>query len=263
MRIWALAKKRGQKRVLILEDDAVFPRPDAFTHIVSRALEEVPDTYDILLLGCSNLCEPDRKDRTALQYVMRNLIIPSASLNTSNFRSKHVYQPEFFGGTHAYIVSERGLDKLLSTIQKVDDHIDWQIASNHRAINIYAVTPPIAFQDTMMDSSTASYGFPASINHMLSVFRDQHNIEYAYYMNVAYARIGSLKRNVQLNAWHTMFFLCGVLGLPWGVMLLFAVLDMMWDRPRTYIDPMAKLGAYVAGLTIVKGMVWIKCTTKK
>lgn len=248
MKVWNLARQRGLKRVLVLEDDAAFT--DSFWDVITAGLTEVPKDFDILLLGCTNLCEPtDSSSPSFVQWFMRHYV-PKENINSKHFRSQHVFTPEFFGGTHAYVVSQRGLQKLCDSVQRVHDHIDWQLAAMHKVLNIYAVTPHVAYQESMMESSTASYGFPGTLNTLLSKYRDRFNVEYSYYLNVGYRRVGSLRYHIQLNAWHTLLFYAGLLGLPWKLFMGFALADIIMVTPSSPTDVAAKCAAYALGLAV-------------
>ena len=261
IRLWKHALQKKHKRVLIIEDDVEF-KTELFWPTMRAALEEVPKDFDILLLGCFGLCDADNTDRSFTQTLLR-LNLNRASLNTNTFRSEHVYSPEFFSGTHAYIVSEQGLRKLLRVIPRVDKHIDWSMAEAHEHINIYAIDPAIAHQESMMESTTATYGFPGTVNALLSRVRDQYNIELAYYLNVGSRRIGSLTTNVQLNRWHTILFCIGLAGLPWHYFLLFAILDVGIVTPASLLDVTAKSGSYAAGLAMHYGITHAVSTLAK
>ena len=113
--IWQDAVKNNYKNILVLEDDVHFT--DTFNEYIINALEEIPNDYDILYLGYKDLYSCEAPKDSSFNYI---------------------YKPYFPLLTHAMIISNKGLKKLLNLITKIDNHIDWSIANKKKDLIIYA-----------------------------------------------------------------------------------------------------------------------------
>ena len=122
--IWQDAVEKNYKNILVLEDDVYFTYD--FNKYYAHIIDEVPNDYDILYLG----------------YGEKNYNINIQEDSSFNY----IYKPKFQLLTHAMIISNKGLKKLLNLITKIDDHIDWKIARNSKKINIYASKKKIVIQ---------------------------------------------------------------------------------------------------------------------
>ena len=88
--IWQDAIQKNYKNILVFEDDIYFS-PN-FNEYVKNVMEELPKDYDILYLGYKDLfrCEPPK----------------DVSFN-------YIYKPYYPLLTHAMIISNKGLKKLI------------------------------------------------------------------------------------------------------------------------------------------------------
>ena len=160
--IWQNAVKKNYKNILVLEDDVHFTYD--FNKYITNIMDEVPEDYDILYLG----------------YGEKNYNIPNDSNNYI-----YIYKPKFQLLTHAMIISNKGLKKLLNLITKIDDHIDWKIARNSKKINIYASKKKIVIQ-LWKDSNNSNLKiktFPKIINYYLDQMHDCNGIPISYGYN--------------------------------------------------------------------------------
>ena len=159
--IWQDAVQKNYKNILILEDDVQFT--DDFNKYLTNVMNELPKDYDILYLGYKDtICEAP---------------------TDSSF--KYIYKPEFPLLTHAMIISNKGLKKLLNLITKIDDHIDWKIARNSKKLNIYASKKKIVIQ-LWKDSNNSNLKiktFPKIINYYLDQMHDCNGIPISYGYN--------------------------------------------------------------------------------
>lgn len=201
MRVWKAVLQGGYDRVLVMEDDADLV-PD-FKERLQQALHDVPADFDVLLCGCFFLCNKERS-YAAGHHVIKHLMPYKRRTDRRTWGS--VFVPEFFGGSHCYVVSNKGCRSLFRAISKVGTHID--IAMNHPDLRLYAVSPDLAFQRDMTDSSIASYAFPKSLVPMLDTITDDKNISMAYYLDAPTMQIGGHV----LNGWAVVFLLLGLLG---------------------------------------------------
>lgn len=201
MRVWKAVLQAGYARVLVLEDDAQLV-PD-FKERLSQALSDVPSDFDVLVCGCMFLCQKERK-----YSFMHRLAKPfvNASLRDDSRTWGSVFVPEYFGGTHCYVVSNKGCRSLFKTIPRVSNHID--MTMNHPGLQLYAVSPDLAHQRDMSTSSIASFSFPKTLMPTLETIRDDKRIPLAYYMSVPYMQVGAFK----VNVWMLLFFVLGLVG---------------------------------------------------
>ena len=215
---------------LILEDDAVLV--EGFVDKMHAALRDVPDGWHVLLLGCF-LCNPDLQDIASGGTAARHGCTRDISA---------------FSGTHAYIISKAGAAHMLDGRQgRVDFHIDIQMHRTPGA-RIYAVDEDLAIQEDMSTSSTASFGFPGSINAGLSKIKNSKNVCCAYIMNGTYMRLGQYGSHVEVTPWWVVLLVLGIAGFPWQWLAIFVAVDTALFPPRKPVDTLAKTGAFVLGM---------------
>lgn len=216
MKVWKTAAQLGHQRTLVMEDDAALE--PGFVEGLRRALEDVPQDFDLLVLGCYFLCNKDR--RYAWGHEFARMFVPH-SLRNDRRTWGSVYVPEYFAGSHCYIVSLKGARKLMQLVPRAHYHID--MSMNHPELNIYAVTPDLAYQRDMADSTIASYSFPKTLTPLLDGIKDRKRISVAYYLDAPMGQVGGQR----LNAWVVIFAGLGVLRhrtVPLAVGLLLAEL---------------------------------------
>lgn len=218
MNVWKRIVSEGHSRALILEDDAELV-PDFRARMV-QALVDCPVDFDILLLGCFFLCSKNRDYEWPHKFL--RMLIPHKLRKDSRVWGS-VFVPEYFGGTHCYIVSLEGAKKLLRLLPKVGFHIDAQM--NNQSLNVYAASPDLAYQRNMSESSMASYSFPKTLMPTLSRLKDSKNVSAAYYLDAPIGQV--LERPI--NAWTFLFFILGVCvrsHVSLGVVAGFFVVEM-------------------------------------
>jgi GR25 family glycosyltransferase involved in LPS biosynthesis len=160
--VWQDAVKNNYKNILVLEDDVYFT--DDFNEYLQNVMEELPDDYDILYLGYKDLFRCKAPKNCSLNYI---------------------YKPFFPLLTHAMIISNKGLNKLLNLITKIDNHIDRLIAYNKKDLIIYASKKKIVKQ-IWLDSNNSNLKiktFPKIINYYLDNVKDCNDIPISYYSN--------------------------------------------------------------------------------
>lgn len=224
MNVWNMVLEQGQERALIMEDDAQLV--PGFAEGLSRALRDVPEDFDVLLLGCFALC--DKKRDYSWGHRMLKALMPLGGFSVRNDRRTwgSVYVPEFFAGAHCYVVSRKGCRRLLDLIPRVDQHID--ICMNHPDLRLYAVSPDLAFQRDMSDSSIASFTFPKTLVPLLEPIKDKKRISLAYYLSAPVCKVWVL----MINAWFVIFFALGLFQawtLPYVAGLFLAELAVGGD----------------------------------
>jgi GR25 family glycosyltransferase involved in LPS biosynthesis len=154
-KLWeTIARTPGVDNALILEDDCVFI--DGCNDIIKKACSELPDNYDILYLGFL------RTGYDAVDYKKRY--------------SKHLLIPKYCHGTHAYIVSKQGAEKLCKIIPKVYFHVDQVMSWNFDKLNVYCCSPMVAFQNDMHLSNITAKA-PILLNTILDFKVHDHELD--------------------------------------------------------------------------------------
>ena len=205
--IWQDAVKKNYKNILVLEDDVYFS--DDFNKYLENVMEELPKDYDILYLGYKDsICEA-KKD-TSFNYI---------------------YKPEFPLLTHAMIISNKGLKKLLNLITIIDDHIDWKIARNVKKLDIYASNKKIVNQIWESSNNSNLLNFPKIINYYLDQVHDCNNIPQSYEYNFQLYKY----KNYKITRMTYSIFNLGILANIHTSILLLCLLYFSCDYDRFYL----------------------------
>ncbi|CUG84181.1 glycosyltransferase family 25, putative [Bodo saltans] len=119
--------RMGYKHALVLEDDALLRTN--FRRRLAEVMAEVPSSYDVIMIGgCMKMFAYRRK------------------FNTTQL-SKHVYRKREARCAHAFVVSQKGARRLLSSLPFMDA-IDFQMtaAMNELSMDVYWVEPWMSVQ---------------------------------------------------------------------------------------------------------------------
>ena len=205
--IWQDAIQKNYKNILVLEDDVHFT--DDFNEYLEHVMEELPKDYDILYLGYKDLfrCEPPK-----------------------NEKFNYIYKPYYPLLTHAMIISNKGLKKLIKIIKKIDKHIDWKIASNAGKLNIYASKKKIVNQIWINsnNSNLKIKSFPKIINYYLDQVYDCNNIPQSYEFNFQLYKY----KNYKITSMLYIIFNLGVLANIHKSILLLCLLYFACDYDK-------------------------------
>jgi len=137
VKCWQMCADEEAGPLIVFEDD-VMVEPD-FCNKLAAAMENLPDDWDVLLLGALGAVSP--------KYYHINLLhaILAGGMRWPRWHAKDVHEPVRPFGTHAYVVSERGARKLLHLCPKVNYHVD-VVAWGLRKLRLYAIHPLLAKQ---------------------------------------------------------------------------------------------------------------------
>lgn len=120
--VWKKVVEENIDYAVVFEDDIIMDKS------IKKMIEKVLNNkyrFDIMLLGCRNGCK-NPKD-----YNMSDLISKIA-LFKYNKKYKlfddNVHIPEFFTGTHAYIITNKSAKKLLKLFPKVSGPVDSELS---------------------------------------------------------------------------------------------------------------------------------------
>ena len=140
IKVWKLFVESGAKYGIVFEDDVIFE--DNFREELDKGIKNTPNDFDILYLGCFG-CQNNINFNT-LQFANQGIININAK-----FRNNYVNKPFSALATHAYVVSRKGVKKLLTYIEhNIYTHIDLNIQTlvSHNLINVYSFNNRIAYQ---------------------------------------------------------------------------------------------------------------------
>ena len=132
IKLWQQIISRPEEYILILEDDVVFV--DNFKDKFNYYYTQVPDNWDIIYLGASNIYG---------KKISKNIITPiyKGSHNLSNV------------GAYAMLVKKQTVLKLLNVMIPIRTDFDIQIKNYFNEYhNIYYFNPPIITHNNNMDS---------------------------------------------------------------------------------------------------------------
>ena len=204
LRLWKHCLDMGYERVLIFEDDVRLD-PDwlKMTENALCELETYDAAWDVLLLGSL-------------------LAGPRGTLTQC---TKTVSKPRVFGGTHAYVVSARGLRNLVDTIPKVAWHIDVQMGAQafQGNLRVYMVSPGVAHQTGMGDTSMVSGGtgaWPALLNRAAAHVSTFDDVPLNYWLTVPVAQVAP---GIPINAWTMIAPMAGLVARKYPVTMWSAV----------------------------------------
>ena len=212
MSIWKKMVNENIETALILEDDVELV--DDFNQRLSQVWKQVPEDWEMVLLGCAaNSCGNPKKDDFQM-YPYRLLLFNKKDQQIS----KNVMVPNGILGTHAYIIRRSYAIKMLEEFDdKVYYHIDIQITRSKCFKNgrIYSIIPNLVYQnsvtigvsDNMMDR-------PYFLNYMKhkTIDNKQHDTTQAcpmYILKAKMLRIGMFSITL-------MTILYFMLGLVFG-----------------------------------------------
>jgi len=213
--IWQKMVDENIQTAMILEDDAVFKSD--FENLLNQMWQYVPQDWEMILLGCVLKC--DLRKNYGLIEKLHSLIFP---LSQNQEVNDHVYRLRNFLGTHAYIITKQGAQKLLEGIKIKTGHIDLDI-SNYLSTNddfhAYVFSTDLISQDLILQqSSINSQKAPYIVNSFLDKItfdngRGEGKISLAY---VANEQIGYMKSlQLYFNFLNFVFFFFGIATGLW------------------------------------------------
>lgn len=190
IKAWRAAARSGRPYTLVLEDDVELDADAPGT--IRRVLKRVPADADVVLLGCY-LC---------------------ATKRAHGQRSTDLVRVRQFSGTHAYIVTQRGAQKLLEYATPVKYHLDMVMSGlNHSGIlTTYALATDIARQaggESTSENVGETPGFPNLVYDLLRNVRDPKGQSVYFLVAMPAFRVGS----VEVTVLDLVVFLLGVAGV--------------------------------------------------
>eukprot|EP00545_Synedropsis_sp_CCMP1620_P009539 CAMPEP_0119013464 /NCGR_PEP_ID=MMETSP1176-20130426/8463_1 /TAXON_ID=265551 /ORGANISM="Synedropsis recta cf, Strain CCMP1620" /LENGTH=384 /DNA_ID=CAMNT_0006966555 /DNA_START=20 /DNA_END=1174 /DNA_ORIENTATION=+ len=154
VKFWNKVASEESPYQLVLEDDAMVC--DDFEKRAQQMVDdlqdnpETKDTWDVLLLGAFSCVHPEKKYG---QYRFQAWLLGDG--RRQRRVSSNIQIPHRPLGTHAYILSKRGAEKLLRRASKATWHVDcviWGLPE----MNLYLCDPMLVFQDTESPSTVGA-----------------------------------------------------------------------------------------------------------
>lgn len=142
--LWYNIRKSGDKgNVLIIEDPGM--PVESFSSMIEEYWKEVPKDWDMVYVGCTGSCDSSIvKDATIRLFKSRT----NGDVTIDGKKMIYVMEPGYPLGLYGYMLSKRGLDKLvnnpeLSKVQTNMDHFLAQKIIIADDFKVYAFKPPL------------------------------------------------------------------------------------------------------------------------
>ena len=156
---WQLTVDRNYSAAIIVEDDIQLI--DGFREQLQVAMSNLCEEsvcgegpVDVALLGALGRVHPDGHDTIATKFFAQYM----GGSRPLKKLSKNIFQPIRAAGTHGYLVTREGAQKLLALCPKAVFHIDLD-AWRHRSLKIVMFHPVLVYQTF---DSTSLTDLPAS-----------------------------------------------------------------------------------------------------
>jgi len=142
---WERCVEMDNGPIIVFEDDVVLA--DNFTAMLHAAMDELPDDWDVLLLGALGAVHPNYYFFNGLHAFMAGGLRWPRGARQAFYGKKPVavHTPLRPFGTHAYVISPAGAKKLLQAAPRANYHVD-VVAWGLRKLKLFAVHPLLAKQ---------------------------------------------------------------------------------------------------------------------
>lgn len=212
-RLWHYIVKNKLNNVLILEDDA---RPITdFNDKLSKLLQKVPNDYDLVYFGCFGSCDEIGNKITNLIFNKKN-----KEVIINNKKVKDLMIPALPLGTHAYLISYNGANKLIhhKELKKVRYHVDFSLSNyvyDDDTFMVYAFKEPLIMQSSDVNSSDLLTNDHPILNFIFSKIKISNNYNLDYIMSCQALNIRDL--DVNITVFMILFGLIAfIVGLSFG-----------------------------------------------
>jgi GR25 family glycosyltransferase involved in LPS biosynthesis len=247
IRAWKAFLKTNDPYAIIMEDDVILV--DGFSGRLQETLQHIPADTDILYLGCFGCRSPMNLFTAALSF----------SSSTHEQINPFIDRPGVAMGTHAYLVTRVGAQRLLDLLEgRLFNHIDFcmQSLTGKGQLTTYVTSPRLAFQTSTdcggksTNQSNMHPRLPASL--LSDIYLDEH-VSASWMATLTILCLGPLH-----VTFFSVLFLLGGLVCAWkrtGVLILtlvFAAVSLA-ELVTWKGDPMAILFHY--GLLVGPSLV--------
>jgi GR25 family glycosyltransferase involved in LPS biosynthesis len=230
-RAWEDALQNGYSRILVFEDDAVIP--EDFDKKVREVMYNLPDSYEIVFLGCRFFCS----NKTSAEH------IGHAVMGTAPQPFKETIQKVNGSiGAHATIYTSSFMKKVID--EPIETHIDLQIQRwiTKFKINAYGLSPELVTTTDPALSSNLADKFPPLLNKTLDKFEVTDNVPLGWALSENQMKLGPLN----INFYNLIFLALAAVLPPWISLGLFA-----WIGIETGVSNDIKNGLRLALFTTV------------
>jgi GR25 family glycosyltransferase involved in LPS biosynthesis len=206
-RAWEDALKNGYSRILVFEDDSLIP--DDFDKKVRDVMAKLPDSYDVLFLGCQYFC----RNKTVVEKIGHTLMDTTPEpINDS------VQKVSGSLGAHATIYTQIFMKKIIN--EPIETHIDIQIQRwiKKYSFNAYGLNPELVSTSDPMESSNLADKFPPILNKALKSIHITDNVSLAWALSENQMKLAGLNVNLYI----LIFFFLALALPPWVSGVLFA-----------------------------------------
>ena len=189
-RLWKLIVKNYLNNVLILEDDA--EPVDGFNEKIGVVLDSIPKDYDLVYIGCYGSCSEGGS--IGYKYL----------LGGSNIDyNEHLMIPYSPYCTHAYLLSNKGANKLLNSkdMKKISYHVDYAIINNiytNPDFKMYAVKSSLITQPADVNDSNITFNDHPLLSYLFSFISAENGYSLDYALNIETAHIRSISVDISI-----------------------------------------------------------------
>ncbi len=205
MNAWKSFLASGDPHALFVEDDVVFEK--GWKEEMDRAIADLP-AFDLLYLGCLG-CDP--ADASALWALLTSAVGIRTPYRKADSTLGSLVSPGIALGTHAYVLSRAGAEKLRALDGKVHNHIDYciQMLAKKGKLDRYMILPRVAYQtstETAISSNVSSV-HPSLVAEWIRPHSIDTMVRTNYLLSLSIGRLGG----TTLTIFSLLFLLFGIL----------------------------------------------------
>ena len=218
-KIWKEVISKNLDMAMILEDDVRFV--DGAMDELDKALEDLPEDFDILYVGSSGLNNAEIQEP-------KDLLLYPVSLYTGRTGKKisdRLVAPLAPYDIHAYIISNKGAKKLLEQEQFLC-FLDSDINIT-RGINMYACSPSLASQADEEFGSHSATTFPYLVTGVFGRGKVAPNIKWLELFNTFPISIWVVVFGI-ISAFNPIFLLVLLPDVYWNFNMVMSTLLIMF-----------------------------------
>jgi len=198
--IWKKFIEDGGDYACIFEDDAIV---DDKLFFLDEIISNTPKTFDLLYIGY--LFGQNDYNIVKLLYGV------VYGQKKDVYVNEHVKIPAISLGTHGYIISKKGAEKLIKLIENnIYSHVDVMINDYkmNEIVEVYSTNKPLMYQSSTENymSSSNCNKHPKIINKALSKIYIEDHVTLGFCLSTNFMRIG----DININAITFMFLLLGI-----------------------------------------------------
>lgn len=198
--IWRKIVDENIKSAAVFEDDCIYD--PSFYSILTKALADLPDDWDVLYFGCVAGCYKNRADMSTFD----SIFLKALGRDTEPIVvSENLYRPTLPLACHAYAISNKGARRFLKLIPRIGFHIDTAMATHCPQMQVFAVHPNVVGQDTST-SGMATFKPVLLTNLAKNVDIDDRGRDLGWTMSEPVAQVSG----EPISGWHFFLFLVGM-----------------------------------------------------